>query len=168
DRQGRGRTHLAGGGLDEVGAGEHRQPGRAPDIVVGGQLAGLQDHLEVYAGRGLAYRRDLVEDLAVAAGEEGAAVDHHVDLVGAGGDRGGGLGDLDLQRRLAGREGGGDTGDADAGTGEFRGGGGDQGRVDADRRHRRALRVGRVGPLRLGAERPHLAGRVRALQRGEV
>ena len=58
---------------------------------------------------------DLVEDLQVAAGQERAAVDHHVDLVGAGRDRVRGVGELDLQRRAAGRERGGDRGDVDAG-----------------------------------------------------
>src|SRR3954469_6573956 len=84
-RRQRGRGgHLAGGGLDEARAGQHRQPGRPPDVVVGDELAGLQDHLEVRVAGGLADRGDLVEDEAVPAGEEGAAVDHHVDLVGAG------------------------------------------------------------------------------------
>jgi hypothetical protein len=65
-RQRRGGLHLAGGGLDEVGAGQHRQPGRAAHVVVGDQLAGLQDHLEVARAAGLLDRDDLVEDLAVA------------------------------------------------------------------------------------------------------
>ena len=47
---------------------------------------------------------DLVVHLAVAAGEEGAAVDHHVDLVGARVDGHRGVGQLDRQRRAARRE----------------------------------------------------------------
>ena len=47
---------------------------------------------------------DLVVHLCVAARQEGAAVDHHVDLVGAERDRLPGLLELDGQRRLAGRE----------------------------------------------------------------
>jgi hypothetical protein len=34
DRQRRGRRDLAGAGLDEVGAGQHREPGGAADVVV--------------------------------------------------------------------------------------------------------------------------------------
>ena len=41
-------------------------------------------------------------------------------------------------------------------------------RVDADGGDRRARRVARVGPHRLRAQRAHLAGRVRALERGQV
>src|SRR5689334_20782878 len=39
DRQGRGRLHLARGGLDEVAAGHHREPGGAAYVVVGLELA---------------------------------------------------------------------------------------------------------------------------------
>ena len=41
-------------------------------------------------------RDDLVEHLPVAAGQEGAPVDHHVDLVGAGGHRVRDVGQLDV------------------------------------------------------------------------
>ena len=44
----------------------------------------------------------------------------------------------------------------------------DQVGVDADRRHRRDGRVGRVGPAGLGAHRPHLARRVGALEGRQV
>src|SRR3712207_8069786 len=81
-RQGGRRGDLAGGGLDEVAAGEHRQPGGAADVVQGDQFAGLEDDLEVRVPARLLHRDDLVEDVEVAAGEEGAAVDDHVDLVG--------------------------------------------------------------------------------------
>ena len=47
DRQRGGGRDLAGGGLDEVGAGGHRQDARAPDVVERLELAGLQDDLEV-------------------------------------------------------------------------------------------------------------------------
>ena len=57
---------------------------------------------------------DLLEDRQVVAGQEGAAVDDHVDLVGAGLDRRARLGDLDVAERLAGREAGRDAGDLDA------------------------------------------------------
>ena len=38
------------------------------------------------SGAGFLHRDDLIEHLAVPAGQEGAAVDHHVDLVGSGSD----------------------------------------------------------------------------------
>src|SRR3954449_11872712 len=43
DRQGRGGGDLAGGGLDEVAAGEHRQPARAADVVEGEPATRLED-----------------------------------------------------------------------------------------------------------------------------
>ena len=92
---------------------------RAADVVVGLQLAGLEDHLEVrrrpQASRD---RDDLLEDLQVAAGQERAPVDDHVDLVGAGLDGVAGVGQLDVQRGAAARERGGDGGDVDAGVAE--------------------------------------------------
>ena len=54
---------------------------------------------------------DLVVDLPVATREEGAAVDHHVDLVGAGGDRVAHVGELGPERRAARRERRGDARD---------------------------------------------------------
>ena len=86
---------LAGRGLDEVGAGGHGQDRGATDVVERLELAGLEDHLEVRLAAGLLDRDDLVEDRAVVAGQEGAAVDDHVDLVGARLDRRRVLGELD-------------------------------------------------------------------------
>ena len=60
-------------------------------------------------------RHDLVEHGRVVARQEGATVDDHVDLVGAGLDGGARLGELDVRERLARREAGGDAGDVDAG-----------------------------------------------------
>src|SRR5207247_11204895 len=58
---------------------------RAADVVVGAELAGLKDDFEVRAARANLFDADdLVVDLGVAAGEERAAVDDHVDLVRAG------------------------------------------------------------------------------------
>jgi len=65
------------------------------DIVVGGQLAGLQDHLEPDRPAGILDGRDLVEHLAVVAGQERATVDHHVHLGGAGVDGEPGVGQFD-------------------------------------------------------------------------
>ena len=111
---------LAGRRLDEVGAGGDREQRRAPDVVVRPELAGLEDHLQVGVAAGLLHLHDLVEDLRVAAGEERAAVDHHVDLVGAELDGLADVGELDVERRLAGRERRRDRGDLDAGARERR------------------------------------------------
>ena len=88
---------------------------------------------------------DLVEDRAVVARQEGPTVDDHVDLVGAGRDRGADLGQLDVEERLAA------TGSAVATlatlTVEPREGllrVGDEGRVEADRRDRRDRWVARL------------------------
>ncbi len=87
-----------------MGAGHHRQPRDAADVVIGLKFAGLEDHLQV--GRaavgplaGLADRDDLLEHLEIAAGEERSPVDDHVDLICPGRDRIAGVGELDGQGR---------------------------------------------------------------------
>ncbi len=111
---------------------------------------------------------DLVEDLPIAAGQEGSAVDHHVDLVGA--RRHGELhvGEFHRERRAAGRKGRRHRGDPDAGAfhGAHRGGG--HVGVDADRRDLRSVGAVRIGTAGLGAERPDLAFGVGAFQGGQV
>jgi len=166
-QSGRG-LHLAGRGLDEVAAAEHAEPRRAPDIVIGAELAGLQDDLEMGRAAGLLDGDDLVVDLHIAAGQERAPVDHHVDLVGAGGDRGLGVVQLDRERGLPGREGGGHAGDVHAGAGQLFGGGGDHRRVDADGGDRRAVWGGGVRPLCLGTQCSDLARGVGTFEGGEV
>ena len=166
--QRRGGVDLAGRRLDEVGAGGHREQRRAADVVVRAELAGLEDHLQVRGAAGLLHLDDLVVDLGVAAGEERAAVDHHVDLVGAERNRLTHIRELDRERRLAGRERGRDRSHLHAGSVEPRLRGRDEIRIDADRRDRRDRRVDRVGPHRLRAERGDLAGRVGALERRQV
>jgi hypothetical protein len=47
DARRRRRLDLAGRGLDEVGAGLHGELRRAAHVVVGDELAGLEDDLEV-------------------------------------------------------------------------------------------------------------------------
>src|ERR1019366_5984338 len=64
-----------------------RQPGSAGDVIERRQLAGAEYHLQVRAAAGLAHGPDLLVDLAVAPGQEGAPVDHHVNLVGPGAER---------------------------------------------------------------------------------
>ena len=96
-RQRRGGLDLAGGGLDEVAAGDHRQPAGPADVVVGLELAGLEDHLEVAPlAAGLATATISSKTSMVAPGEERAAVDHHVDLVGPGVDGVLDVGELDV------------------------------------------------------------------------
>ncbi len=95
---------LAGRRLDEVAAGQHADPGGAPDVVVRGQLAGLQDHLEMRVTAGPLHRDDLVEHVEVSPGQKRAPVDHHVDLVRTGVDRGLGVGELH-RRAVPGRTG---------------------------------------------------------------
>ena len=118
-RQGRRRRDLAGRGLDEVAAGQQRQPGRPAHVVVGRELAGLQDHLQPGVPQAAFTADDLIEHLAVAAGQERAAVDHHVDLVGARVDRHPRFGQLDLETGPAGWEGSGHRGHLHPGVAEF-------------------------------------------------
>ena len=145
-----------------------REQRRAADVVVGAELAGLEDHLQVRLAAGLLHADDLVVDLRVAAGEEGAAVDHHVDLVGAVLDHPAHLVELRLERRLAGRERGRDRGDLDAAVAQALDRGRDHVRVDAERGDRRHARVRRVGSHGLRGERRDLARRVGALERRQV
>src|SRR3954452_3142476 len=168
DRQRGGGGDLAGGGLDEVAAGQHRQPGGPADGVEGDQLPGLQDDLEVRGPAGLLDRDDLLEDVQVAPGQERAPVDDHVDLVGTVGHGVPDVGELHRPAGPAAGERGGDRGDVDAGARQRLLGDARQVAVDADRGDGRAGRVLGVGPAGLGGERAHLARGVRALQRGQV
>src|SRR5580765_5261409 len=52
-RQRRRRDDLAGRGLDEVGARSHGQHRGPPDVVIGLELAGLEDHLEMGVAAGV-------------------------------------------------------------------------------------------------------------------
>ena len=168
-RQRRGGADLAGRGLDEVGSGRHREQRGAADVVVGAELARLEDHLEVGASARLLDPHDLVEDLRVAAREEGSAVDHHVDLVGAELDGVAHVCELDVDRRLARGKRGRDRCDLHAGARQPR-------RLATPTRFGYTqtaatdgiVAVGRVRPHRLGTERRHLAGRVGALERRQV
>ena len=107
--------------------------------------------------------------LPVAPGEERAAVDHHVDLVRAGLDRVAHVGELGRERCAARRERRRDARDVHAAS---RAAPRPRPRRGRDRRTRRRPagvgRVARIGPHRLRAQRAHLAGRVRALERGQV
>ena len=129
-----GGADLAGRRLDEVGAGGDGDQRGAAHVVVRPELARLEDDLQVRVAAGLLDADDLVEDLRVAAREERAAVDDHVDLVGAEFDDRARLRDLDVGRRLTGRERGGDGRDLDAAAGEALLRDADEARVDADRR----------------------------------
>ena len=111
---------------------------------------------------------DLVDDLRVAAGEERSAVDHHVDLVGTECDGLADILELHLDRRLSGREGGGHRGDLHGRAGQLLLRDGNEIRVDADRRHGRDGRVGRIRVHGLGAQGGDLARRVRALERRQI
>src|SRR5437773_1284101 len=66
------------------------------------ELAGLDDHLQVgLRAADLLHPNDLVVDLRVAAGEEGAAIDDHVDLVRAHRHDLARLFELHVERRLS-------------------------------------------------------------------
>src|SRR5579863_10416738 len=116
NRERGGRADLAGRGLDEVGAGQHGQPRGAPHVVQGDQLAGFQDDLEVSSCfDDLADGGDLVVDELIVPGQEGAAVDDHVDLVGPRLDGVLRVSQLDRQAGPAAGERGGHAGHVDAG-----------------------------------------------------
>ena len=111
---------------------------------------------------------DLVVHLPDPAGEEGAAVDHHVDLVRAGLDRGAHVGELHLERRLPGGERRRHGGDLHVAPGERAARHAHEAGIDADRRDRRDRGLQGIGPDRLRAERTHLARGVRSLEGRQV
>src|SRR2546421_6498835 len=168
-RQRRIRRGLAGRRLDEVGAAGDGEQRRASDVVVRSQLSGLDDDLEVRAPRAdLLHADDLVVHLRIAARQESATVDDHVDLVRSRVDDLTRLEQLHLKRGLPGRERRRDRGDLHARAlgplDRVR----HEIRVDADRRDRRDVRVGGVGPDALRRERCDLTRRVGALEGREV
>ena len=117
---------------------------------------------------GLLHGHDLLVDVEVAAGQEGAAVDDHVDLVGAVGDGVLHVGDLDGPAGAPAGERGGDGGDVDPAVAERLPGDAGEVAVDADRGDLGGVRVAGVGTAGLGGQRADLAGGVRALERGQV
>ena len=146
----------------------HREEGGGADAVVGLQFARLEDDLERRLAAGLDDGGDLVLHARVFAGEERAAVDHHVDLVGAVGDRLPHLGEARLaaapvptgtrsRRRRCARS---CRRGACAACFTIDG-------IDADGGDRRNVRVV-VRSHSLPAKRRDLPGRVLALERGEV
>ncbi len=167
-RERRGRVDLPRRGLHEVGARGDREQRRAAHVVVGAELAGLEDHLQVRAPARLLHLDDLVVDLRVAAREERPPVDHHVDLVRAELDGAAHVRDLHRRRVLAGREAGRDRRHLDARPLEPRPRRRDEVRVDADRGDGGHARVAGIGTDRLRGERGDLAGRVGALERRQV
>ncbi len=132
------------------------------------ELAGLEDHLQVRDPARLLDADDLVDDLRVAAREERAPVDHHVDLVGAERHGIAHVCQLDVDRRLARRKRGRDGGDPHARAGEPPLGDAHEVRVDAHCRNGRDRAVGWVGVDRLRAQRGDLAGRVGTLERRQI
>ena len=107
-------SDLAGRGLDEVGAGQHREPTRSAHVVEGSKFPGLEDDLEVRAAADLLDRHDLVEHPLVFAGEKGAAVDDHVNLIGACGNCVTRIEELDGEARASARKGSRNGSDMDA------------------------------------------------------
>jgi hypothetical protein len=75
---------LAGGRLDEIGAGHHADEAGARDVRERGQLADTEDGLEVRGPARVAEGAHLVVERGPVAGEHVRARDHHVDLRGAG------------------------------------------------------------------------------------
>lgn len=83
DGEGGGGLDFAGAGFDEVSAGVDGEVAGEADVVEGLEFAGFEDDLEVGLAAGVADGGDFVEDAAVVAGEESAAIDDHVDFIGA-------------------------------------------------------------------------------------
>ena len=125
-------------------------------------LAGLEDDLEVSLPARLLLDLDLVEDVVVVAGEEGAAADDDVDLVCAGGDRVSNVGRAYVERLLARRECPGDAGRLDRWAGGVQHGVEHHLGAHTYRRDRGDGATAEVGSDGLAAECGDLAGRVHA------
>src|SRR6202030_4835562 len=99
DGEGGGAGELPGRRLDEVRPRGHGQDRRAAHVVVRAEFGDFEDHLRVRLAGGLLYADDLVVDLRVTPGQKGAAVDDHVDLVGAHRHRVFDVAELHVERR---------------------------------------------------------------------
>ena len=163
-----GGADLAGGGLDEVGSGHHGQHGRPPDLVVGTQFAGLQDHLQVGRPTGLFGGGDLVVSLLVSARQKRRAVQHDVHLIGPGGHCPRDLGQSGLQGRQPSGEAAGHTGHRHRAVGQCFHSHRHQLGVHTHRGHRGHRPVGGVGTARPGTQGLDPLGGVGSLQGGEV
>ena len=164
DRQGRGGRDLAGGGLDEVArrpaspattrAGRCRRSTSSPVSRITLRWASAPSAAQASLTAAISSNTP-----QVAPGQERAAVDDHVDLVGAGGDGVRGVGELDRQRGAPGGERGGDRRDVDAGARRARRTATrDQVAVDADRGDRGAVGSRRVGVRALAHSERTLPG----------
>ena len=156
--------HLAGGGLDEIGAGLDRDQAGLADQRLVLQLAAFDDDFQHLAVAGvLAGRHQLRAHFAVT-GHQRAIREHHIDFVRAVGDRGAGFRHRDGDVLIAGREVG-DGGHFDlraAGLAQGFLGDGHETRIHADRGH------GAGAALGLAAQRGDLVVGVVVVQRGEI
>jgi hypothetical protein len=169
DGHGRGGVDLAGGGLDEIAAGFHRDLAGDADIVVSDEFAGFENDFQVRGAAGFFRRGDFVENFRVIAGEEGATVDDHVDLVSAIGDGAADFLELRPQRHLAAGKTGGDRRDmhgrriAEKSPRVF-----DHVRINADRAAGGNVEFSVERLQRLAAKIRDFAGRIFALERRQV
>ncbi len=147
---------LARAGFDEVAWAQpraHREETGGADLVVAVELAGFEDDFQAdRLAAGFEDGGDFVADLGEMAGEEGVAVDDHVDFVRAVVHGPANFGQARAQRRLAARESGGHARDAHGRPADVALRGGDEGGVNADGGDRRDLRIRRVRTHGLGAK----------------
>src|SRR5512132_2731522 len=97
---------LPGARLDEVSRPDylHRQKRSGPDVVIGVELAGLEDHLELSITARFDDGADLVLHGVELTSQKESAVDDHVDLISAIRDRGFYLFEAQCEGTLAGGE----------------------------------------------------------------
>src|SRR6266498_4707088 len=164
----RSRRELPRGALDEVAAGRHRQDRGASDLIVGAELGHFQDRLQVGIPAGFLRRRDLLEGLAVPAGQERRAIQDDVDLVRSHGHRVPDLRQTTLEGSQAAGEGAGHAGHVYPCFLQPAHGYGNELRVETHRGHGRGRGVGRIGVNGLCAHGHDLARGVLALQRRQV
>jgi hypothetical protein len=76
---------FAGAGLDEIIRADHAhgQEAGGADVVVGFEFADFEDDLQRRLAAGLDHGGDFILHAAEFAGEEGSAIDHHVDFIGS-------------------------------------------------------------------------------------
>ena len=159
---------LACRGLDEVCAGGHREHARLTNAVVGAELAGLEDHLQVRRRRPRAPRA--ARRRPARTDRRGTATSSSTMSISCAPVSA--TSRISCRRASSGPRPLGDpTGDArdlHPGPHEMLQRDGDELRIEAHSRDGRDRRVERVGSDGLGADRHDLADRVAPLQRREV
>src|SRR5262249_32512973 len=115
-RQCRIDAFLAGGGLDEIATGHHRNPARARHVTQGRKIACTEDDLAMRFPAGLLESGHFIIQSLPLAAEHVRACDDHIDLVCSRIDRAAYFRETLLEWIQTGRKASGHSGDANIGS----------------------------------------------------